>query len=366
MSPKAADALAADFTNTFGGMIPKEAMSNAARVSLNLALFSRTFRLTNLAIYGHAFGHLSKVTIGRIEKYAEDAEKEIGIASKEAQRSMLATILKDLLFFYGLNSIIQNALELASGKSKDDLIRDYARRLLALKMQVQDKPWELVNWLVNPWLPLEKLSATVEHEPGKERRVLLGTEDREGRPKEMQRGIYGKIAAGKTAEDIIMAGTVKGFPKSQIEMMKNIESPLLSALRVIGENDRGFQQKVWDDKAEGIWGAAKNLGKIAAEFLRRQTGLDFYESVYEVGKSAVKGEEIQAIDAAKTVGPLLGVSVSRGHPGGPAAGFAAERKQEQTVIKKEHRAEAARQQEIERRAATAHRDVAPSGSALGQ
>ena len=59
-----ADRIAAHFSNIIVGSIPKEAMSNAARATANMLLFSRSFTLGNLSTFKQAARGLPEAATG--------------------------------------------------------------------------------------------------------------------------------------------------------------------------------------------------------------------------------------------------------------------------------------------------------------
>jgi hypothetical protein len=129
------------------------------------------------------------------------------------------------------------------------------------------------------------------------------------------------MPTGKIGEEF------QGWLTSPLDMLKRKQGTLARPTLQMLNNDKGFGHPIWDDSEKGIKGVVDRLGSVVWNYMIQQIPMD---SLVAAGKIA-KGKGDQT-DALKVIGPLLGLTFSRGAPGGPAVGelFAAE---------KEHRAE---------------------------
>lgn len=296
-SPDAASYAAAHWANRYAGALPLESMSNMSRKIANLAMFSRTYTLGNLGAMKDMLTGLPRDIQAQIERDGGPAQLK-GIKSI-AVRKAISIFLIDTALFYASNAVLQSALAYISGRQDlSDVERGYVNRALALSTKIKESPSQFSHIFDN----LQSLSPTSENEAGKENRFLVGY-DKDGT------AIYGRNPAGKIGEEYINWTTSP--IKTAISKMSTFLKPAYQTIT----NDAGFGRHVYDPNAKGFTGMIRNLGNIVENYLQDQVPIDSVKSAYQVLKG--KGS---TIDTYKTLGPLAGITFSKGAAGGPAVG----------------------------------------------
>lgn len=306
--PQAAAAAAAHFANRYAGALPMEAMSGMARKIANILMFSRSYTLGNLGALKDVVTGLPRDVQAQIEQQGAPLK---GIRSMAARKA-LSILLIDIALFYASNSILQSALAMLAGR--DDLGetgKGYVDRAYKLSTKIKESPLELLNVFGD----LQALSATSENEPGRENRILVGY-DRNGT------AIYARNPTGKIGEEF-----VNWFTKPLDTIKAKLSTFAKPTYQVI-TNDAGFGRHVYDPEAKGLVGLAKNLGAVVWLYFKSQVPVDTLDSARRV----MQGKD-EPIDKFKVLGPLAGVTFSKGAPGGPAVGelFGIKREQEAKI-----------------------------------
>jgi hypothetical protein len=308
-----ADRIATHFSNIIVGSIPKEAMSAGARATANLALFSRSFTLGNLATFKQAAVGLPKPIMAQIERdfFAFRQNPETGtweappasvedvheIATNMARKKALATIALSAAFSYIGTAIFQHAANIVvRDATVDDELKGYARRYNSLMRDVKDDPFELRR-------AVARLSPTYDNEPNKQERVYLGNEA-DGT------AAYMRMPFGKFGEEMV------GYPTMPMQMLRQKLSPAASFLLDIVQNDDGTGRKIYDEKAPGIGGDAATAFAVAKHLVMKHLP----ENQIMAGWDLLHGDGDQGMNAARIVGPSLGFTVSQGRAGGMAKG----------------------------------------------
>lgn len=296
-SPENASYIAAHFANRYAGALPMESMSNNARKLANLTMFSRTYTLGNLGAMKDMITGLPKDVQSQIERTG-GIDQLKGVRSL-AVRKAISVFLIDTALFYATNAAMQSALSYISGrKDLSDIERGYVDRALALSNRIKESPSDLLHIFDN----IQSLSSTSENEPGRENRFFVGY-DRDGT------AIYGRATPGKIGEEYV--NWLNSPIKTAISKMSTFLKPTYQTIT----NDAGFGRHVYDPNAKGFTGMVKNLGSIVQLYLSDQVPIDSLKSGYNL--MAGKGTKL---DAFKTIGPLAGVTFSKGATGGPALG----------------------------------------------
>lgn len=305
--------LAAHEANRFGGSLPPEAMSAFSRGFANATLFSRQFTLGNLGILKDAIKGPPEYVMGRIRDMLgpEGAEHAATIKS-DARRHAFAVVMLDLAMYYGVNSLLQSAVHIASGTPMSDEVAGYWWRLKQAANRVEEHPMSLGSYL--SFLP--SMSPTFYHEPGKEGKILLGFRD-DGT------AIYGRSVIGRMGEDytgLLVNPAVYGLTKM---------APLTRAFWEVLGNKDGFDRPIYDPKAlKGgdlwqAWNVAKHF--IEAELPMQQV---------KGAANLIEGTGDYK-DAISTFGPYMvppfTMTASQGYPGGPIAGAVAGHKRDQRI-----------------------------------
>jgi hypothetical protein len=158
---------------------------------------------------------------------------------------------------------------------------------------------------LNPFKSLERLSATSANEPGKTERILVGY-DKDGT------AIYARNPFGKIGEEFI------GYLTSPFDMVRRKMSTMARPAYQIMSNDKGFGRKLYDPYAETPADWAKNIGRIVTAIGEQQIPIESIKAGIELAKGREANAEMNKL---KILGPLAGVTFSKGAPGGPAAGI---------------------------------------------
>lgn len=308
MDENAAGKLAAHFANRYAGALPNEAMSVNARKIANFVLFSRSFTIGNLGVMKDIFTGMPKDVAAQIRM--ESGEAALKLGKSVGRRKAAMAFALDVALMYAGNSLLQDALDhMRRDKSLDAILQGYADRMHRLMAHVQENPFALLD-------PLEHLTSTSENEPGKEDRIHFDNEPG-------GTSVYLRLPTGKIGEEF------KGWLTSPLQMLMRKQGTVMRPITQLIENDKGFGRRVYDPDATGPAAAMKNLGRIAWNFIAQQYPADSVRSVGDMmaGKA-------DPTDKLKAIGPLVGLTFSKGAPGGPAVGmqYAIERKHQGEVM----------------------------------
>lgn len=303
--------LAAHFANRYAGALPNEAMSVNARKIANFVLFSRSFTLGNLGALKDIATGLPKDVQSQIKM--ESGEASLKLGKSIARRKAAMAFALDLALLYVGNSLLQDTLDkMKRDKSLSDIEQGYVDRFQRLIHKVKESPMSLLN----PFFVPENMASTADNEPGKEDRIHYDNE-------ESGTAVYLRLPTGKIGEEF------KGWMSSPLQTLLRKQGTVMRPITQTIENDKGFGRRVYDPEAEGIEGAAKNLGRIVMNFMGQQVPLDSAEGAMDW----VEGNATTT-DKLKAAGPLMGLTFSKGAPGGPAVGeqYYVERKHQGDVM----------------------------------
>lgn len=300
VDPLTAQRMAAHMANRYAGALPKEAMSNFAQRAANLILFSRSFTMGNLGAMKDAVTGLPRDLQAQIMR---DAGVDVAKAAvNKARLKTIAMLATDIGLMYGMNSLLQSMSNMVLlGGSLDDEMEGYARRFHEELQILSSNPLRLLG-------TLGRLSATADNEPGKQDRILVGKQKDDT-------GIYARNPIGKIGEEFT------GWASTPLDMMHKKLSTFARPLAELWSNDKGFGRHLYDPNPQYPSDYLKNAGRIAWAFIGSQVPVDSIAS----GINIATGNK-QSMDAYKVIGPLAGITFSKGAPGGPAVGemFAAE------------------------------------------
>lgn len=294
--------VAAHFANRYAGALPKEAMSDAATKFSNMILFSRTFTMGNLGVMKDMLTGLPKDVMAQIERDMGVVDpKAKGYALSMARRKAFSTVMLDIGLLYVGNSVLQSALNVMLGDSTiDQEAHGYARRFREVTNEA--RATHLLS-LLQPFDLAEKLSATADNEPGKKDRLKIGYA-KDGT------AIYARNPVGKIGEEFI------GYLTGPIDMLRKKQGTIARPIMGVLSNDKGFGRKIYDPTAETPAQYANNMWEIIKHFGKSQIP----EGQINALSDLVKGEGDQGVNAKAAFGPLVGVTFSKGAPGGPAVG----------------------------------------------
>jgi hypothetical protein len=313
MDTQTASRVAAHLANRYAGALPKEAMSEMATKVSNFMFFSRSFTFGNLGVMKDMLTGLPKDVLAQIERDAGFKAGEIEGAGKEgavqqavtsarsaARRKAMMTVGLDVALMFAGNSILQNAFNVMLGDSTlSQEGHEYIRRARDLLNDPDVHPLSLLN----PFFIASRLSATADNEPSRQDRVRIGYA-KDGT------AIYARNPVGKIGEEF------SNWFSSPLDMLKKKEGTIARPLLQILNNDAGFGRKIYDPSADtpakyanSIWAIAKHL--VGSQLPEGQLG---------ALSDLVHGEGDKKISALQLLGPLAGVTFSKGAPGGPAVG----------------------------------------------
>lgn len=306
IDPQTSSRLAAHFANRYAGALPNEAMSAGARKLANLTLFSRTFTLGNIGAMKDMVTGLPQDVQAQILRDAGEVAR-VGAMKAGRQKAIHAFVMDVGLMYVG-NAIMQNVMDtLMRDKTLPQILHGYAMRFKDYLTRADTDPSALLD--------LGSLFPTAANEPGKENRIFFNTAP-DGT------AIYMRLPTGKIGEEF------QGYLTSPLEMLKRKQGTLMRPLLQTIENDKGFGRKVYDDQEPGLPGMLHAVGNVVWNVLQQQIPMDSIQAGYRLFSG-----HPEDTDALKVVGPLLGITFSKGAPGGPEVGvmFQAERHHQDEV-----------------------------------
>ncbi len=292
---------AAHWANRYAGALPQEAMSDAARKTANMLLFSRSFTLGNLGVMKDMLTGLPKDALAQIERDAGVVDpKAVGYAKSLARRKAAVVVALDIGLMYVGNSLLQSAINVLRGDhTLDQEMRGYADRMAEALKERGEHPLKLLQ----PFDFLGHVSSTYENEPGKQDRLRVGTAAN-------GTAIYARNPVGKIGEEFM------GYLTGPLDMIRRKLGTIARPGWQIMANDKGFGRKVYDPDADTAPKYLRNVGLIAAHFF----GSQLPEGQINAAADLVKGEGDSTVNALGAFGPVAGVTFSKGAPGGPAVG----------------------------------------------
>jgi len=261
-----ADQLAADFANQYAGALPIEAMSKASRMLANIIMFSRSFTLSNLKAFKTMVSGLPLDTQARILR--DHNVDVLNRAQGVARRKAISLIIMDV-------AMMHVGLFLAAGA-------------MSLAWYALTGTWK--------WHP------SSENEPGKENKVFVGY-NKQGT------AIYARIPTGKVGEDLMAWGV-----EPRNVFLRKL-SPYSRLLYEVASNDKGFGHKLFDEKDKSAAGWAQSIGAVVGQGMTSVLPLDSIQTTKDMLSQGQYGEA-----AASFALPAIGITLSKGYPGGPALG----------------------------------------------
>lgn len=306
LPPQTAGRLAAHFANRYAGALPNEAMSNGARKLANVALFSRTFTLGNIGAMKDMLTGLPRDVQAQLARDVGEAGRAGAV--KVARQKAIHAFVTDIALLYVGNAIMQNGMDvIMRDKTLPDVLHGYANRFKDYLTRADKDPSAVLD--------IGSLFPNSQNEPGKENRIFFNTAP-DGT------AVYVRLPTGKIGEEF------QGYLTSPLDMLKRKEGTIARPIMQTLQNDKGFGRKVYDDQAPGLSGMLKAVGNVVWNILQQQIPEDSIQSGYNLMSG--HGDDV---DALKTVGPLFGLTFSKGAPGGPEVGvmFDAEKRHQNEV-----------------------------------
>lgn len=308
LDPQTSSRLAAHFANRYAGSLPNEAMSTGARKLANVALFSRTFTLGNL-------GAMKDMLTGLPQDVQSQLLRDVGEvgragAVKVARQKALHAFVTDVALMYVGNAVMQNSMDMIMrDKTLPQVLQGYANRFKDYLTRADNNPQAIFD--------IGSLFPQSQNEPGKENRIFYNTSP-DGT------ATYVRLPTGKIGEEM------QGYLTSPLDMLKRKQGTLARPIFQTLSNDKGFGQKVYDDQEPGLSGMLHAVGNVVWNILQEQVPADSIQSGYKLMSG--QGDDV---DALKAIGPLFGLTFSKGAPGGPEVGvmFDAEKRHQDAVAR---------------------------------
>lgn len=261
--PQTAGRLAAHFANRYAGALPLESMSKIARQTANWLLFSRSFTLSNLGAFKDLVAGLPKDVQAQIMR--DKGVEALNNIQGTARRKAAALIVMDVgLSMAGL-FLAQHALA---------------------------------------WLNGQQATSPSDNEPDKKNRFLMGYQA-DGT------AVYGRLPTGKVGEEL------SDWVTEPAAVATRKLSPFGRLMYGLMANDQGFDQKIYDPHYTGVGGYVKNAGLIGKYVAEAVAPLSPFEGVSDL----LRGRGDTKTNIEKLLLPMVGVTVSKGAPGGPAVGL---------------------------------------------
>jgi hypothetical protein len=156
--------------------------------------------------------------------------------------------------------------------------------------------------LSHPLDSFASLGPNSRNEPDREDRIHYGTE-------ETGTNVYMRLPTGKIGEEF------KNWLTSPLQTLLRKQGTIMRPITQTIENDRGFGQRVYNPDDPSWAGMVKNVGRIVWNFMSQQVPADSIQA----GVDWAQGHA-DTTDKMKVLGPLAGLTFSKGAPGGPEVG----------------------------------------------
>jgi hypothetical protein len=289
IDPESAKYFAAHFSNRYAGSMPMEAMSKGARGMANFWLFSRSYTLGTAGAWKDMVAGLPLDIQAKIREAAgpDGLDRIQGFARRKAA----TLIIGDILAARISNVMVAGAIATAT----------YALTGM----------WR-PNW---PW----------NNERDKQNRVLVGH-------KPDGTAVYIRLGLGKTGEDLQDWAT-----QPRNTLLRKL-SPMGRAIYAVAANDQGWNRKLFDPNDVSLGGdldATANIGGLLAD---SWWPVGEYQYVHDL----VTNQGDLGTNIAGAALPAVGITVSRGAPGGPKVGAYENWREHQEYMWQEHKQEVMR------------------------
>lgn len=319
LDQRTASLVASHFANRYAGMIPAEAMSQLAHVTLNLSLFSKTFTMTNLGAYKDLIGGLPKDVQAQIRLRTFELQRALGKGEVEANdaanadlakvqriaRAKAATVL--VLDIAAMTSIASITQALWQGQSGQQIADDFKERLAKLGHKIKDDPMAIIG---HPLDALSSLSQTSDNPYGREDRVRLG-EDEHGN------SYYGRLPVGKVGEELKQYSNLD----SGLHLLHNKMSTFLRPIADLTAKEDFSGKRIINPHDNGL----KQVAAFGAYWVKSQLPLEDLAALSHVARG-----DADTMDKLKLMGTATGLSVGK-LSGGDAVAEMRHQNQEQAA-----------------------------------
>lgn len=322
LDQRTASLVASHFANRYAGMIPAEAMSQAAHVTLNLSLFSKTFTMTNLGAYKDLIGGLPKDVqaqirmrtfeiqraLGKGEVDANDAaDKSLKTAQAITRKKAAAVLVLDIA---AMTTVASLAQALWQGQNGQQITDDFNERLAKLGHKIKEDPTSIIPFIGHPIDMLSSLSQTSDNPYGREDRVRLG-EDEQGN------SYYGRLPVGKVGEELKQYSNMS----TGMHLLHNKMSTFLRPIADLTANEDFSGKRVINPRDNIL----KQVAAFGAYWIKSQLPLEDLAALSHVARG-----DADTMDKLKLMGTATGLSVGK-LSGGDAVAEIRHQNQEQAA-----------------------------------
>ena len=246
--------------NRYAGALPRESMSRMAHNIANLSLFSKAYTFGNLGVMKDALTGYPLDVQAQMMKLGKDSLKRTkSYARRQAQKA----IMVDIVLSLAINAAGQAGANALRGQPNTE------------------------------WLP------QLHNEPGKHDR-MLGWRDDTGRAH------YLRLAPGKMGEEF------EGWYANFGDKLMSKVSPMSRGLYEWVSGNRGFGEQLYPPDS----GPGQRFVIGAMNFMEDLLPRDELEAVNKWMHGTATTQ-----DKLKAILPLIGITTSKGHPGGPGFGL---------------------------------------------
>jgi hypothetical protein len=306
LAEEQAKILAAHFANRYAGVLPNEATSAGFRKAANFIFFSRSFTGGNIGAMKDAFLGAPRDVVAQLRAAgADDAAVASGseLARTFAQRKAIGALIKDVALAHIGVALVMSAMEYYHDRDFEKILEGYRDRWDRLMETAAKDPWDASN----PFADLRALSPASENEVGKEDRVRVGTQ-------EDGTAIYMRLSFGKIGEEM------EGYITKPLDMLRRKVGTIMKPLIEVYMNDKGFGRPVYNPDAKTLPDMVKSVVSSVGHIVADQFPVDSAQAAKDIVTDIQAGREPKGMDELKALGPLAGVTFSKGAPGGPALG----------------------------------------------
>jgi hypothetical protein len=308
--------VAANLANRVAGTLPNEAMSGFARKFANIALFSRSFTLSNFAMYKDMIRGLPAEVQSQLRlAYGDQAARSANMAMR---RKAVGALVRDIGMMYMLNAAFQTGVRAYTqdGDFKDNLkaeLAKYGPRATAALQYADSHLQDVLPFVGHPFKWIHSFTPGGTNDPGKENR-FRGPDMSDGT------ATYYRLPFGKVGEDL------EGWMSDPGAMAWQKSGTLVKPAIDIGMQAAGHAPE-----SGPIWAPSDSFlsaaGKAVAHYAAGQFPVHDFQVAYDLATAkpdaaaSPKEQERTAQERhALELSMLAGITASKGAPGGPEAG----------------------------------------------
>ena len=299
MPPDAAAKLAARTANNFAGVLAPEDMSVFARKFANSVLFSRSYTLGIIGSLKNMITGMDRMTLAQIER--DHGIQTMLQVKSIAQRKAIGIAFSDMALYYAGLSLTQSGLNvMLRHESVEDEAKSYVERFLTTFADISTHPTKALN----PFNAFSSLMSNSENEPGKQDKILIGYQN-DGT------AIYSALPTGKTGGEMV------GWMTDPASMVNRKLSTFVKPVIDIANNKDYSGRQIYNPYPQLPEDTLSNVAKMAFHVMAAQFPEKTFEAAYDLMHGTPTSDE-KTVDVMQIVGPIAGLMLSHGYPGGPA------------------------------------------------